>query len=100
MMPAKIVSRLDAALQRSGSDVILRRKTDPVTDLTVRASHRRFEGDEITGNILDGDAKVIMSPTGLDDTDWVYSGDQNTVRFTSTALVSEGTDIEVRYDAI
>lgn len=66
------IANLDAALKRRGSDITLRRQTTPMpTDLNVRGSHRNYEPDEIMGNVEDGDAKVILSPTGLSDTAWV-----------------------------
>lgn len=64
------VADLDAALAVYGADVTLRRQTSPVTDLAVRASYRPYAPEEVTGGIMAGDFKVVISPTGLNDATW------------------------------
>lgn len=66
------IADLDAALARRGANVTLRRMTTPdETDLTVRASYRPFSPDEVTGGIVAGDYRVVISPTGLDNAAWI-----------------------------
>jgi len=68
------IQRLDLALKFTGEDVILRRGTTSFTDLTVRASVRAYNAQEITGGVVVGDIRVTLSPTGLDDAAWVAAG--------------------------
>lgn len=72
MTPVQRIERLDKALARSGSDVMLRRMTEPTpTDLPVRASERPYAPDELTGGVRAGDHRLVLSPTGLDDANWI-----------------------------
>lgn len=72
MTPARTIATLDRMLTASGEEITLRRGTvAPFTDLAVRASVRHYDGQELTGGIVAGDAKVVISPTGLDATAWV-----------------------------
>lgn len=72
MTPARRIAALDRATAASGETVILRRVNGTVnTDLPVRASVRHYDGQELTGGIVAGDSKIVLSPTGLDAAAWV-----------------------------
>lgn len=74
--PAAMIARLDASLARRGEDVVLRRATLAAGnvlipfDATVRGFVRGYEPAEITGTIIQGDTKVIVSPTDIDAAGW------------------------------
>lgn len=75
MSPETLIASLDRALAAAGETIILRRGVSaPFTDLTVPASVRRFRAEELTGGIMQGDVKVILSPTGLDAAAWLAAG--------------------------
>lgn len=63
--PAGMISRLDAALERRGETVILRKSNSTVGQVSVKAKVRAYRPDEIAGILQQGDSQVILSPTGL-----------------------------------
>lgn len=69
------IEALDAALERAGADIILRRVvgTAPNTisiDVTVRAAVRSYQAAELVGDIKQTDSKVIISPTQIAQAQW------------------------------
>lgn len=64
MTPSQAIAALDRQLARHGQTVILRTSAGVVTS-TVRAMMRGYQPDELVGGIVQGDSKVILSPTGL-----------------------------------
>jgi hypothetical protein len=67
MTPSQLIADLDAALARTGQRVIIRKTNSTDGQVTVRARVRFYKPDEIAGIIQQGDSKVILSPTGLDE---------------------------------
>lgn len=70
MTPAEMIATLDLSLEQYGEDVTLRRSTwvEGVAthiDAGVRAKVSGYLSDELVGGIVQGDRKVILSPTGL-----------------------------------
>lgn len=63
--PAEIIARLDDALARRGEDMFLRKTNTATGQITVKGRIRSYKPDEIEGIIVQGDSKVIISPTGL-----------------------------------
>lgn len=68
---------LDRALQRRGTDVILRRVVGAFgtfkghnIDAPCRARIRGYRPDELVGNIQQTDMHVILSPTGIYQSGW------------------------------
>jgi len=80
--PAGSIARLDAALERRGEDVTLRRYTAPTgtprpkTDVTARARVLAVGADELAGAIKQNQSKVILSPTGLSSLLPIRTGDK------------------------
>ncbi|MBS7545114.1 hypothetical protein [Ancylobacter oerskovii] len=75
MTPAEIIADLDTALSHFGADAVLRRVTwaggnSTNDDVTVRIQARGYTPRELTGNIVQGDTKVILSPTQLVAAGW------------------------------
>lgn len=74
--PAAMIARLDASLERCGEDVVLRRNTlgpggaQIPFDATIRGHVRGYDPKELTGTIIQGDSKVIVSPTDIDRAGW------------------------------
>lgn len=64
--PAGWIARLDADLARRGRDIILRKSNTATGQITVKAKVRGYRPDEVTGIIVAGDSKVIISATGLE----------------------------------
>lgn len=64
--PTEIIARLDGALARRGEDVLLRKSNSVAGQVTVKGRIRFYRPDEIEGIIVQGDSKVVISPTGLD----------------------------------
>lgn len=83
------IAALDRALAIAGTKLLLRRPTTPSpTDLdNVPAAVRSYLPEEITGGINAGDLKIVLSPTGLDDADWMAA-------FSSTG----GSSLTAPYD--
>lgn len=78
MSSADDIAQLDRDIARYGEDIVLRR---PGIDLTVRAHVRTFRQEEITGGVMLGDLKVILSPTGLDASAWLAAASAGTPPF-------------------
>lgn len=75
MTPAEMISSLDRALAQYGEDVTLRRSTwvEGVAthmDAGIRAKVTGYLPDELVGGIVQGDRKVILSPTGIAAEAW------------------------------
>lgn len=74
--PASLIADLDDALADCGEDVVLRRNTLAAGnvlipfDATVRGFVRGYDPAEITGTIIQGDTKIILSPTDIDASGW------------------------------
>lgn len=74
--PASMIADLDDALADCGEDVVLRRNTLAggniliPFDATVRGFVRGYDPTELTGTIIQGDTKVIVSPTDIDASGW------------------------------
>lgn len=66
-----MIADLDAALAKSGQDIIVRRYTAPSgdprpkTDLPARASVRPVRANQLIGPIDQSASNVVLSPTGL-----------------------------------
>ena len=66
-----IIADLNAALRKSGQDIVLRRYTAPTgdprpkTDVPVRAGVRPVRADQLIGAIDQSASNVFLSPTGL-----------------------------------
>lgn len=74
--PEAMIARLDASLARRGEDVVLRRNTmgpgglQIPYDATVRGHVRGYDAQELTSTIIQGDTKIIISPTGIEAAGW------------------------------
>lgn len=74
--PSSMIADLDDALRDCGEDVVLRRNTLAggnvliPFDATVRGFVRGYDPTELTGTIIQGDTKVIVSPTDIDASGW------------------------------
>jgi len=66
LTPAQQIADLDAALERRGTAIQLRKTNSAAGQVTVPAKWRGYKPDEVMGIILAGDTKVILSPTGLE----------------------------------
>lgn len=66
-----MIADLDAALLKSGQDIVVRRYTAPAGDprpnieVTVRASVRPVRPNQLVGAIDQSASNIVMSPTGL-----------------------------------
>lgn len=71
-----MIARLDGSLARVGEDVVLRRNTlgpggvQIPFDATVRAQVRGYEPAELTAAVIQGDSRVILSPTQIEQAGW------------------------------
>ncbi|GLK86683.1 hypothetical protein [Ancylobacter defluvii] len=71
MTPAQAVASLDRHLARHGADVVLRRvQPGGPVDVTVRAHVRGYTPHELTGSVVMGDTKAIISPTQIIAAGW------------------------------
>ncbi len=64
------IAKLDRQLAKKGEDVVLRRYSGMglarvATNTTVRATVREYRPTEFIGGVIQGDVKVVMTPTGL-----------------------------------
>lgn len=80
--PSAAIARLNAALQRRGENVTVRRYTAPTgtprpkTDIATRGHVRAARADELAGAIKQNQLKVIISPTGLSSLLPIRTGDK------------------------
>lgn len=68
MTPASTRARLDRSLITRGEDVTLRRRIasgNNFVSITCRARVRGYDPHELSGGIVQGDSKVIMSPSSI-----------------------------------
>ena len=89
--PAGAIARLDAALARKGSTLVLKRGSDlqaPEATVTVRGSETALKPEKFVGSSRQGDSVIILSPTGLGaygeptEDDWaVFGGKTRSVYF-------------------
>lgn len=64
--PAGSIKRLDAALGRQGSTIIVQRAGSPTpTEIAVTGIARGYKPEELVGDVRQGDVSVILSPSGL-----------------------------------
>jgi len=72
--PQREVHELDKSLVVDGEDVVLRRIVGTVhqvmVDVVCRAFVRRYQAQELTDMIIQGDSHVIISPTQIIDAQW------------------------------
>lgn len=74
--PAEAIAHLDAALARSGEDIVLQRLTlgpggaQIPFSVDCRALVRGYEPHELVNGITEQDAKVILSPTEIERAQW------------------------------
>lgn len=70
------IEQLDLSLEVDGEDFVLRRvvstSSPPNIDVTCRGFIRGYMAEELTTTIIQGDSKIIMSPTQITDSDWPY----------------------------
>ena len=66
MTPAQAIGMLDRQIAKHGQTVIVRRAGNTPVEVTVKAFVRNFKPAELVGDIRQGDASVILSPTGMD----------------------------------
>ncbi len=67
------LSQLDEALAEDGEDFVLRRivsDSPAYVDVTCRGFIRGYTPAELTPTIIQGDGKIIMSPTQIIAADW------------------------------
>jgi hypothetical protein len=68
------IKELDRSLAADGEDFVLRRVTGTSnpsnTDVTCRGFIRLFTPDELTPNIIQGDTRIILSPTQIEAANW------------------------------
>lgn len=73
MTAEEMIAALDAALEASGEDAILRRtygtQLIPV-DVTVRVLLRGYQPNELVGQIFQQDQAFILSPTAIIRAQW------------------------------
>lgn len=62
MNPATLIAVLDRAVADYGEAVVLRRAS---VDIAARAVVRGYLADEIGGGVVQGDRRLVLSPTGL-----------------------------------
>jgi hypothetical protein len=62
MSAAETIARLDAALARTGEDIVVKRGASTVA---CRASVRGLRPEEVVGTATLADLSVVISPTGF-----------------------------------
>lgn len=76
MSPEQAISALDRALDAAGEDIVLRRTTGTKPaipfDVGVRASVRDYQPAELVGGVVQGDSRVIVSPTEMKRRQWCW----------------------------
>lgn len=83
---AHAIAVLDRQLARKGSDAVLRRysgsgEAATAVDVTVRASARRYQPQEVAGGVIEGRTMLVISPTQIlaegwpDPQGWPAPGD-------------------------
>jgi hypothetical protein len=75
MTPVEAIADLDQAVASWGEDVILRRTTGTQQvplDVSVRAAVRGYRPHELVGPIVQGDRRVILSPTEMQRAQWTW----------------------------
>lgn len=74
MTPEAAIASLDRMIEQNGEEVCLQRITGTVNQATfsatVRAFVRGYQPQELVGSIVQGDSKVILSPTGIAAAQW------------------------------
>lgn len=74
MTPDDALSSLDRQLASSGEDVILQRLVGSANQVVipgkVRAFVRNYEPRELVGSVIQGDSKVTVSPTDIENARW------------------------------
>lgn len=76
MTPTAALSMLDRQLARSGRPATLRRLMPAAApiDAAVRVALAGYAPEAITGNVVAGDARAILSPTDVDAAGWPGAG--------------------------
>jgi uncharacterized membrane protein len=68
------IKELDLSLVNDGEDFVLRRiistSSPPNLDVTCRGCIRGYMPDELTVSVIQGDSKIIMSPTQITAASW------------------------------
>lgn len=78
MNAAQAIAALDRAVAAAGEDIVLRRQTKgpgssfATFEVTCRASVRPYPPAELVGDVKQGDVKVILSPTEMEDRQWPW----------------------------
>ncbi|GAB4071758.1 hypothetical protein KHC28_00395 [Ancylobacter sonchi] len=75
MTPLQARASLDRQLARHGANAILRRPvwtggSSTGDDVTIRIAAQGFSPKELTGSVVQGDTKVILSPTQIIAAGW------------------------------
>lgn len=81
--PESLIADLDAALAEAGEDVVLQRLTGTQQipfSVTCRAVVRGYTPEELVAGsgIVQGDSKVILSPTEIERAQWPGAQPQST----------------------
>lgn len=92
---SEFIAALDNALLRGGSDITLRRITGTVpsltnVDVTVRASVRSYQPQELVGGISQTDSQVIISPTQIAALPWPGNGEVASATVADPTLPRKG----------
>ncbi|HVJ31661.1 MAG TPA: hypothetical protein VND94_00985 [Terriglobia bacterium] len=80
MSPETAISMLDGQLRQHGEDVILRRPagTQQIPlEVACRAMVSGYQPAELLGGIVQGDTKVILSPTEMVGRQWPWPPRRN-----------------------
>jgi hypothetical protein len=68
------IAQLDSALADAGEDFVLRRVIGTTNqtnvDVTCRGFIRSYGPEELTTNIIQGDSRIILSPTQINAASW------------------------------
>ena len=75
MRPSEAVSALDVALAENGQNATLRRfsglgQSRTASDVTVRIRLDNYRPEEIVAGIVQGDSRVILSPSQIIAASW------------------------------
>jgi hypothetical protein len=72
MTADEAISALDDQIALHGEDVVLRRLVPgaPPVEATVRAHVRGYLPRELVGSIVQGDTRVVLSPTSISAAGW------------------------------